>query len=68
VLGIVGVMMAIFGILENLFYFRERIRLMRELGTCWNLDSHTFKCGKQIPQGNYTFWPFCGSPLAPPPP
>lgn len=68
VLGIVGVIMAIFGILENLFYFRVRIRLMRELERMAIKIPTCSKCGKQIPQGNYTFCPFCGSPLTPPPP
>jgi hypothetical protein len=67
-LGIIGVIIAIFGIFENLFYSRERIRLMRELERMATKILTCSKCGKQIPQGNYTFCPFCGSPLTPPPP
>ncbi len=42
-------------------------RLMKELESLGHETPVCPKCGKQIPEGNYTFCPFCGSPLTPPP-
>ena len=50
-------------------YYRHRYKvLMAELERMSIKIPTCPKCGKQLPQGNYTFCPFCSSPITTPPP
>ncbi len=45
---------------------QRRKKLIKKLADMTVKVSTCVKCGKQIPKGNFTFCPFCGSALTPP--
>jgi uncharacterized membrane protein len=59
---------AVIGIFFVVYENGKKERLMKELESLGHGSPICPRCGKQIPEGNYTFCPFCGSPLTPPPP
>lgn len=67
-MGVAGTVGAILGGAEHLYYLNQRDKLTKELEKLAFINPQCPKCGKATPQGNYTFCPFCGSPLTPPPP
>ena len=62
-----GVIAMIAGGAVSSFYENKKTKLLEELEATTIKNPTCPKCGKAIPQGNYTFCPFCGSPLTPPP-
>lgn len=66
-LGILGVLLVVSGIVYGAYYVAKVTKLKEQLKTMAIKIVICPKCGKEIPEGNYTFCPFCGSPLAPPP-
>jgi hypothetical protein len=65
---VVGAIIVIIGLWEHFHYWKRRNILMVELESMTWENLKCPKCGKVVPEGNHTFCPFCGSPLAPPPP
>jgi uncharacterized membrane protein YjjP (DUF1212 family) len=63
VLGIAGVIgVLLFGTVSFLAK-KTKTQLMKELDSLSMKVPTCQKCGKQIPQGNFTFCPFCGTAL-----
>jgi hypothetical protein len=65
-LGYLGILLAAFGFAWAIFCSYRGSKLREQLKTMATKIPTCPKCGKQIPQGNYTFCPFCGSPLITP--
>lgn len=68
VLGVIGIIGAVIEAISYAVNMQRYDKLVDELGTMAKAIPTCPKCGKEIPKGNYTFCPFCGSPLIPPPP
>ena len=61
-----SIAVAVIGIFLVFHENGKKETLMKELESLAHRAPICPKCSKQIPQGNYTFCPFCGSPLTPP--
>jgi len=61
-LVIVQVIVFVVAVVMELLSTRNRIRLMEELRKMALVEPCP-KCGKQIPEGNFAFCPFCGANL-----
>jgi hypothetical protein len=64
---VIGLVFAALGFAGIGYYSYQHMLLMKQLEKMTIKILTCPKCGKQIPQGNFTFCPFCGSPLLPPP-
>ena len=63
IIGILSLVIAMFGI-AGFYYYRNRYdTLMEQMQHTENKILTCPKCGKQLPDKNYQFCPFCGSPL-----
>ena len=65
--GIGGAVILMSGVMGVWIYEGRMKKLMSELENISVRTTTCPKCGKQIPQANFAFCPFCGSPLTPPP-
>jgi len=63
VLLIFGVVVISIGVAYSGYYGFQRFKLMEQLKKMSTLTSTCPKCGKEMPKGNFTFCPFCGSSL-----
>lgn len=63
-LGVVGIVIAAIGFVVYLYYARVYLRFVGQLASMASKSalpcSH---CGKALPEGEFVFCPFCGSPL-----
>ncbi|MEM3551885.1 MAG: zinc ribbon domain-containing protein [Conexivisphaerales archaeon] len=62
-MGIGGILAAVIGIVESFYYGYQHSKLLEQLKKMAEALPACPKCGKEIPQGNYAFCPFCGTPL-----
>ena len=62
-IGMLGVLLAGIGFFELIYYTYQYYKLLDQLKKMATTFPTCPKCGKEIPQGNYAFCPFCGAPL-----
>ena len=62
-IGILGIILAGYGLPAIIYYDRQYRKLLDQLKKMATTFPTCPKCGKEIPQGNYAFCPFCGAPL-----
>jgi hypothetical protein len=63
-LGIVGIAIAAVGFVLYFYYARIYLRFAGQLVSLASRSAHPCpQCGKALPEGEYSFCPFCGSPL-----
>jgi ribosomal protein L37AE/L43A len=59
-----GIFFVVFGIYASARYAGEYEKTMKELKKVAIPTFTCPKCGRQLPEGEYAFCPFCGSPIA----
>ena len=62
-LGVLGLIVMVLGLVGGQANKANTGKLIRELESIGAKIPTCPKCGGQIPQGNYTFCPFCGAEL-----
>lgn len=62
-MGIGGILLAGIGAVESFYYTYQHSKLLEQLKKMATVTPTCPKCGKEIPQGNYAFCPFCGASL-----
>lgn len=63
-LGIVGITVAAIGFVVYLYYARVYLRFVGQLVSMSSKSAVPCpRCGKALPEGEFTYCPFCGSPL-----
>jgi hypothetical protein len=62
-MGIGGVILAVIGSIEWLYYMYQYNRYMEDLKKMTVTIPKCPKCGRELPQGNFAFCPFCGVSL-----
>ena len=67
-LGILGIVIAAIGFVVYLYYARVYLRFVGQLASMTSKSAIPCPhCAKPLPEGDYAFCPFCGSPLRPSP-
>jgi ribosomal protein S27AE len=61
--GVIGIITAAAGVFYSVTFSSYYNRLMKELEKMATPNSKCPKCGKELPNGNYRFCPFCGASL-----
>jgi membrane-associated phospholipid phosphatase len=65
-LGIIGIVIAALGFVVYLYYSRVYMRFMGQLASLASKSASPCpRCGKALPEGEFDFCPYCGSPLKP---
>lgn len=65
-LGIVGIVIAALGFAIYLYYARVYLRFVGQLASLASKSATPCpRCGKALPEGEFAFCPYCGSPLKP---
>jgi len=65
-LAIVGIIVAAIGFVVYLYYARVYLKFVGQLVSMTSKNAVPCpKCGKALPEGEFVFCPFCGSPLKP---
>ena len=64
-LGIIGAIGTVLFFVGEFVYEKEKAGLMNELNHLSIKIPICPKCGKQVPEGNFAFCPFCGASLKP---
>jgi hypothetical protein len=63
-LGILGITVAAIGFVVYLYYARVYLRFVGQLVSMSSKSAVPCpRCGKALPEGEFTYCPFCGSPL-----
>jgi type III secretory pathway component EscS len=63
-LGIVGIVIAAIGFVVYLYYARVYLRFVGQLASmAFKSAVPCPRCAKELPEGDFAFCPFCGSPL-----
>jgi hypothetical protein len=62
-MGIVGIPLAGMGLGVVFYYIYQYNRLLEQLKLIATVTPKCPKCGKELPQGDLTFCPFCGTSL-----
>lgn len=63
-LGIVGIVIATIGFVVYLYYARVYLRFVGQLASMTSKRAVPCpRCAKPLPEGEFAFCPFCGSPL-----
>jgi type III secretory pathway component EscS len=63
-LGILGIAVAAIGFIVYLYYARVYLRFVGQLVSMSSKSAVPCpRCGKALPEGEFTYCPFCGSPL-----
>ena len=62
-IGIIGIFLAGIGFFASIYYEDQYHKLLDSLKIMATTFLTCPKCGKEIPQGNYVFCPFCGASL-----
>jgi len=62
-LGTIGIILAGTGFFATIYYGHQYDKLLDSLKIMATPFLTCPKCGKEIPQGNYVFCPFCGASL-----
>ena len=63
-LGIVGIVIAAIGFILYLYFARVYLRYVGQLASMTQKSAMLCpRCAKALPEGEYAFCPFCGSPL-----
>jgi len=63
-LGIIGIVVAAIGFVIYLYYARVYLRFVGQLTSMVSKSAMPCpQCGKPLPEGEFAFCPFCGSPL-----
>jgi hypothetical protein len=66
-LGVIGVVIAAVGFVVYLYYARLYSRFVGQLANiAFKSATPCPQCGKELPEGEFGFCPFCGSSLKPP--
>jgi hypothetical protein len=65
-LGILGIVIAAIGFVVYLYYARVYLRFVGQLASMTSKNAIPCPhCAKPLPEGEFAFCPFCGSPLKP---
>jgi len=65
-LGIIGIVVAAIGFIVYLYYSRVYLKFVGQLASMTSKRAVPCpKCGKALPEGEFAYCPFCGSPLKP---
>jgi uncharacterized membrane protein YfcA len=63
-LGVLGIVIAAIGFIVYLYYARVYLRFVGQLASMTTKSAvPCLRCGKALPEGEFAFCPFCGSPL-----
>ena len=63
-LGIIGIVIAALGFVVYLYYSRVYMRFVGQLASLASRSASPCpRCGKALPEGEFAFCPYCGSPL-----
>jgi len=62
-IGILGILLAGIGSFWAIYFAYQYSKLLDQLKKMATTFPTCPKCGKEIPQENYAFCPFCGAPL-----
>jgi len=63
-LGVIGVAVAAVGFVVYLYYARVYLRFVGQLASMVSKTASPCpKCGRPLPEGDFAYCPFCGTPL-----
>jgi uncharacterized membrane protein YeaQ/YmgE (transglycosylase-associated protein family) len=65
-LGVVGILIAAVGFVVYLYYARVYLRFVGQLASMASKSAVPCpRCAKPLPEGEFSFCPFCGAPIKP---
>lgn len=63
-LGVIGIAVAAIGFVVYLYYARVYLRFVGQLASMVSKTASPCpKCGRPLPEGDFAYCPFCGTPL-----